>query len=47
MVPRLPSVEAMMANDEASRGLGIELVDRDGDVIAEFRGRSHQVGPVS
>ena len=27
-VPRLPAVEAMMANDEASRGLGIELVDR-------------------
>ena len=133
-VPRLPSVEAMMANDAASRGLGIELVDqgegravtrmtvrqdmvnghamahgglifaladtafacacnsfgpvtvaasaeivfvapartgdvlvaeavlrtrfgrsglydvtvcRDGDVIAEFRGRSHQLGPVS
>ena len=59
-MPRRPSVEAMMANDEASRGLGIELVDqgegravtrmtvrRDGDVIAEFRGRSHQLGPVS
>ncbi len=28
-MPRLPSVEAMMANDEASRGLGIELVDQD------------------
>ena len=27
-MPRLPSVEAMMANDEASRGLGIELVDQ-------------------
>jgi acyl-CoA thioesterase len=27
-VPHLPSVEAMMARDEASRGLGIELVDR-------------------
>jgi acyl-CoA thioesterase len=26
-VPRLPSVETMMANDEASRGLGIELTD--------------------
>ena len=59
-VPRLPGVEAMMANDEASRGLGIELVSqdegravtrmtvrRDGDVIAEFRGRSHQLGPAS
>ena len=28
-MPRLPGVEAMMANDEASRGLGIELVDQD------------------
>ena len=28
-VPRLPSVETMMANDEASRGLGIELTDQD------------------
>ena len=28
-VPRLPSVEAMMSNDEASRGLGIELIDQD------------------
>jgi hypothetical protein len=27
-VPRLPSVETMMANDEASRALGIELIDR-------------------
>jgi acyl-CoA thioesterase len=27
-VPHLPSVEAMMARDEASRGLGIELVDQ-------------------
>src|SRR5215831_7346614 len=110
---RAPSVEAMMANDEVSRALGIELIDqgegravtrmtvrpdmvnghamahgglifaladtafacacnsfgpvtvavlrtrfgrsglydvtvrRDGDVIAEFRGRSHQLGPVS
>ncbi len=105
-VPRLPSVETMMANDDASRALGIELIDqdegravdtafacacnsfgpvtvaasaeivfvaparagdvlvaeavlrtrfgrsglydvtvrRDGDVIAEFRGRSHQLG---
>src|ERR1700761_8970922 len=127
-MPRLPSVDTMMANDEASRALGIELIDqdegravtrmtvrgdmvnghamahggliftladtafacacnsfgpvtvaasaeivfvaparagavlrtrfgrsglydvtvrRDGDVIAEFRGRSHQLGPVS
>src|ERR1700748_3339811 len=133
-MPRLPSVETMMANDDASRALGIELTDsgegravtrmtvrgdmvnghamahggliftladtpfagasnsfgpvtvaasaeivfvaparagdvlmaeavlrtrfsrsgvydgtgrRDGDVIAEFRGRSHQLGPVS
>jgi hypothetical protein len=52
----------MMAKDEASRALGIELVDqgegwavtrmtvrddRDEDVIAEFRGRSHQLGPDS
>ena len=29
MVPRLPSVETMMANDEASRALGIELIDQD------------------
>jgi acyl-CoA thioesterase len=28
-VPRLPSVETMMANDEASRALGIELIDQD------------------
>jgi phenylacetic acid degradation protein PaaD len=27
-VPQLPAVEAMMARDEASRGLGIELVDQ-------------------
>ena len=39
-MPHLPGVEAMMAKDEASRGLGSE-------VIAEFRGRSHQLGPVS
>ena len=26
-MPRRPSVETMMANDEASRGLGIELID--------------------
>ena len=59
---RRPSVDAMMAKDEASRALGIELVDqgegwavtrmtvrddRDEDVIAEFRGRSHQLGPDS
>ena len=28
-MPRLPSVETMMANDEASRALGIELIDQD------------------
>ena len=39
-MPQLPAVEAMMARDEASRGLGIEL-------IAEFRGRSHQLEPAS
>ncbi len=39
-MPHLPGVEAMMANDEASSGLGIEL-------IAEFRGRSHELGPAS
>jgi acyl-CoA thioesterase len=27
-VPRTPSVEAMMAKDEASRGLGIEVIDQ-------------------
>jgi acyl-CoA thioesterase len=26
-VPQVPSVQAMMARDEASRGLGIELID--------------------
>ena len=61
-MPRRPSVETMMANDEASRagdmlvaeavlrtrfgrsGLYDVTVRRDGDVIAEFRGRSHQLG---
>jgi acyl-CoA thioesterase len=28
-MPGVPSVETMMANDEASRGLGIELIDQD------------------
>jgi acyl-CoA thioesterase len=28
-MPRPPSVETMMANDEASRALGIELIDQD------------------
>ncbi len=27
-MPQLPSVEAMMAKDEASRGLGIQLIDQ-------------------
>lgn len=27
MVPQVPSVQAMVARDEASRGLGIELID--------------------
>ena len=27
-MPHLPGVEAMMAKDEASRGLGIELIDQ-------------------
>jgi acyl-CoA thioesterase len=27
-VPQLPAVEAMMARDEASRGLGIELIEQ-------------------
>jgi hypothetical protein len=39
-VPQLPGAEAMMAKDEASRGLGMEL-------IAEFHGRSHELGPAS
>ncbi len=60
-MPQLPGVEAMMAKDEASRGLGIELIHqgeeraglydvtvrRGGEVIAEFRGRSHELGPAS
>jgi hypothetical protein len=40
IVTHLPGVEAMMAKDEASHGLGIE-------VIAEFRGRSHELGRAS
>jgi len=39
-VPQPSGVAEMMAKDEASRGLGIELV-------AEFRGRSHQLGAAS
>ena len=33
-VPRLSSVETMMANDEASRALGIELIDQ-GELLLE------------
>ena len=36
-MPHLPSVEAMMARDEASRGLGIELVDQgEGRAVARM-----------
>jgi acyl-CoA thioesterase len=43
-VPRLPSVEAMMANDAASRGLGIELIDQgEGRAVARMTVRQDMV----
>jgi acyl-CoA thioesterase len=43
-VPRLPSVETMMANDEASRGLGIELIDQgEGRAVTRMTVRDDMV----
>src|ERR1700761_240811 len=43
-VSRLPSVEAMMANDAASRGLGIELVDQgEGRAVTRMTVREDMV----
>jgi acyl-CoA thioesterase len=43
-VPRLPGVEAMMANDEASRRLGIELVDQgEGRAVTRMTVRQDMV----
>src|ERR1700748_282611 len=43
-LPRWPGVEAMMANDEASRGLGIELVDQgEGRAVTRMTGRRDMV----
>src|SRR6201989_1828316 len=43
-VSRLPSVEAMMANDEASRGLGIELVGQgEGRAVTRMTVRQDMV----
>jgi len=43
-VPRLPSVETMMANDEASRGLGIELIDQgEGRAVTRMTVRGDMV----
>jgi len=43
-VPRLPGVEAMMAGDEASRGLGIELIDQgEGRALTRMRVRDDMV----
>src|SRR5215471_6190707 len=43
-VPRLPSVEAMMANDAASRGLGIELIDQgEGRAVTRMTVRQDMV----
>ena len=41
---RAPSVEAMMANDEASRGLGIELIDQsEGRAVTRMTVRDDMV----
>src|SRR5215468_11444723 len=41
---RAPSVEAMMASDKASRGLGIELVDQgEGRAVTRMRVRDDMV----
>ncbi len=43
-MPRLPSVEAMMASDEASRGLGIQLTDLgEGRAVTRMRVRDDMV----
>ena len=43
-VPRLPGVETMMANDEASRGLGIELIDQgEGRAVTRMTVRDDMV----
>ena len=43
-VPRLPSVETMMANDEASRALGIELIDQgEGRAVTRMTVRDDMV----
>src|SRR6201984_1230203 len=43
-MPGVPSVEAMMANDEASRGLGIELIDQgEGRAVTRMRVRDDMV----
>ena len=43
-VPRRPSVETMMANDEASRALGIELIDQgEGRAVTRMTVRGDMV----
>jgi len=43
-VPQLPSVEAMMAKDEASRSLGIELIEQgEGRAVTRMRVRDDMV----
>jgi len=43
-VPHLPGVEAMMAKDEASRGLGIELIDQaEGRAVTRMTVRDDMV----
>jgi len=43
-MPWLPSVAAMMANDEASRSLGIELIDQgEGRAVTRMRVRDDMV----
>jgi acyl-CoA thioesterase len=43
-VPQLSSVEAMMAKDEASRGLGIDLIDHgEGQAVTRMRVREDMV----
>ena len=43
-MPQLPSVEAMMAKDEASRSLGIELIEQgEGRAVTRMRVRDDMV----
>ena len=43
-MPHLPGVEAMMAKDEASRGLGIELIDQgEGRAVTRMTVRDDMV----